>query len=473
MRFEASQHMKLGQQMKLAPRMIQSMEILQMPLGELQERIEQELENNPTLEIVEPVAEGEDGQPMTPGRSSVRERIERATGLAPRSTGERDPKMDAMASAPARKASLQEQLLDQWHLVDVKENLRALGELVISFLDDDGFLRTPVETIIDRAPGDRAKPTAAEIEEAIGAVQLLLEPAGVAARDRRECLLLQLDAMEDEPGEMSIESIERTRTLIEHHLEDLTQNRLPKIAEKTGFTLGQIKDAMGLMRRLSLAPAKQLVDDDPTPIIPDAIVEYDADHDRYFGYLNDMRMPQLSLNREYALMAKDRGTDKQSKEFLRTNLGNAQWLIDAVQQRKKTLERVIGVVVEAQREFFDFGPQALKPLPMTQVAEQLGIHVATVSRAVAEKYLQTPRGIVALRKFFTGGTQTESGEDMSWDAIRAALQDVIQGEDKAKPLSDEALVEELKKRGIEIARRTIAKYRDQLKIPPARLRKAY
>ncbi|MBL8760140.1 MAG: RNA polymerase factor sigma-54 [Phycisphaerae bacterium] len=473
MRFEASQHMKLGQHMKLAPRMIQSMEILQMPLGELQERIEQELENNPTLEIVEPVAEGEDGQPVTPGRSSVRERIERATGLAPRSTGERDAKMDAMASAPARKASLQEQLLEQWHLVDVKENLRALGELVISFLDDDGFLRTPVETIIDRVPGDRAKPTAAEVEEAIGAVQLLLEPAGVAARDRRECLLLQLSAMEAEPGEVGVELIEQTRTLIEHHLEDLTQNRLPRIAEKAGLTLAQIKGAMGLMRRLSLAPARQLVDDEPTPIVPDAIVEYDADHDRYIGFLNDSRMPQLSLNREYALMAKDRGTDKQSKEFLRTNLGNAQWLIDAVQQRKRTLERVIGVVVEAQREFFDYGPQALKPLPMTQVAEQLGIHVATVSRAVAEKYVQTPRGIVALRKFFTGGTVTESGEDVSWDAIRAALQDVIAAEDKARPLSDEALVEELKKRGIEIARRTIAKYRDQLKIPPARLRKAY
>ncbi len=473
MRFEASQHMKLGQQMKLAPRMIQSMEILQMPLGELQERIEQELESNPTLEIVEPVAEGEDGQPLTPGRSSVRERIERATGLAPRSTGERDPKMDAMAAAPARKASLQEQLLEQWHLVDVKDNLRRIGELVISFLDEDGFLRTPIETIIDRAPGDQAKPTAAEVEEAIGALQLLLEPAGVAARDRRECLLLQLDAMEDEPGEVGVDLIEHTRTLIEHHLEDLTQNRLPRIAEKTGLTLAQIKDAMGLMRRLSLAPARQLVDDEPTPIIPDAIVEYDADHDRYFGYLNDARLPQLSLNREYALMAKDRGTDKQSKEFLRTNLGNAQWLIDAVQQRKRTLERVIGVVVEAQREYFDFGPQALKPLPMTQVAEQLGIHVATVSRAVAEKYLQTPRGVVALRKFFTGGTQTDSGEDVSWDAIKAALQDVIAGEDKSKPLSDEALVEELKKRGIEIARRTIAKYRDQLKIPPARLRKAY
>ncbi|MBL8999480.1 MAG: RNA polymerase sigma-54 factor, partial [Gemmatimonadetes bacterium] len=141
--------------------------------------------------------------------------------------------------------------------------------------------------------------------------------------------------------------------------------------------------------------------------------------------------------------------------------------------RKRTLLRVINVVVDAQRDVFEQGIQALRPLPMTRVADQLGIHVATVSRAVADKWIQTPRGVVPLRKFFTGGTQTESGEDVSWDAIKAALKDVVDNEDKAKPLSDEQLVDELKKRGLEIARRTVAKYRDQLKIPPARLRKTF
>jgi RNA polymerase sigma-54 factor len=237
--------------------------------------------------------------------------------------------------------------------------------------------------------------------------------------------------------------------------------------------MDQIRAGLELMKKLSLAPARRLIDESPPPIIPDAIVEYDEEADRYIAYLNDTRLPNLRINKEYAELARNKAAPKQDREFLKKNLSNAQWLIDAVQQRKHTLLRVIGVVVDAQREYFDYGPQAMKPLPMTQVAEQLGIHVATVSRAVAEKYLQTPRGVVPLRKFFTGGLATDSGEDVSYDAVRAALQEVIAAEDKGKPLSDEALVEELKKRGIEIARRTVAKYRDQLNIPSARLRKTF
>jgi RNA polymerase sigma-54 factor len=227
------------------------------------------------------------------------------------------------------------------------------------------------------------------------------------------------------------------------------------------------------MRKLSLAPARQLVTEAPSAIVPDAIVEYDEEHDRYIAYLNDSRLPNLRINREYAELSRNKAAPKKDREFLKTNMSNAQWLIDAVNQRKHTLLRVINVVVDAQRDYFDYGPQAMKPLPMTQVADQLGIHVATVSRAVAEKYLQTPRGVVALRKFFTGGFATDSGEDLSYDAVRAALQEVIAAEDKAKPLSDEAIVEELKKKGIEIARRTVAKYRDQLGIQSARLRKTF
>lgn len=170
---------------------------------------------------------------------------------------------------------------------------------------------------------------------------------------------------------------------------------------------------------------------------------------------------------------------KKDREFLKTNISNAQWLIDAVQQRKQTLLRVVRAVVDAQRDAFDFGFQALKPLPMTLVADQLGIHVATVSRAVADKHLATPRGVIPLRKFFSGGLQTRAsdatpgGEHLAWDAIKEALREIIDAEDKSNPLSDEALVDELKKRGIDIARRTVAKYRDQLQIPTARLRKRF
>jgi RNA polymerase sigma-54 factor len=289
-------------------------------------------------------------------------------------------------------------------------------------------------------------------------------------------LLLQLDAIADEEGSGADDadpSLKTARVLIENHLDDLGQNRMPRIAEKTGFSMEQIKRGLEQMRRLSLAPARSLNEETAAPIFPDAAVEFDEEHDRYIAYLTDGRLPNVRISKMYAEMARDKIVPKKDRDFIKTNLSNAQWLIEAIQQRRHTLQRVLNVVVDAQREFFDYGPQALKPLPMTQVADQLGIHVATVSRAVADKYLQTPRGIFPLRRFFTGGMQTDSGEEMSYDAIKVALKEIIDAEDKAKPLSDDALADELKKRGIEIARRTVAKYRDQLGVASARLRKAY
>lgn len=529
MRFEASQHMRLGQQMKLAPRMIQSMEILQLPLAELEERIEQELESNVTLEVAEDDADAQDvrrtqaeserdarqdERPLTVDEDGGKADFERLDSFeesnpeafedegsradrpappppdaasparAPRADGERDAKMDAMAAAPARGASLADQLREQWRLADVDAVLRPLGELIISFIEEDGYLRTPLEAIADRVPATMPRPGVADLERALKAVQLFLDPPGVGARDLRECLLLQLDAMEDAAGgpggaqhdadAVIPESARRlVRLLVEHHLDDIRQNRLPRIAERTGLSIDEIKQGVEHLRRLSPAPARRLVEDPPQPVIPDAIVEFDEEHDRYVAFLNDQRLPNLRINRQYAEMVRDRSVPKKDRDFIRTNVTNAQWLIDAIGQRRATLQRVLNVVVEAQRDFFDFGPQALKPLPMTQVAEQLGIHVATVSRAVADKHIQTPRGIVPLRRFFTGGMQTDSGEEVSYDAVKAALKEVVDAEDKSKPLSDDALAEALKKRGVEIARRTVAKYRDQLGIPSARLRRTF
>jgi RNA polymerase sigma-54 factor len=515
MRFDTSQHMKLGQQMKLAPRMIQSMEILQMPLAELEERIEQELESNPTLELAQDEGDRREMQeardeierdardnerPLTIDENDSTRDFERLESFSQdnpdvveneeahatpertrefepgdfsraRNDGERDAKMDAMAAAPARSLSLSDQLLDQWHLADVSPEIRAAGELIIAFIEDDGFLRTPLETIADRAP-EGHKPPIETLTLALSALQQMLEPPGIAARDRREALLLQVDAMRD-AALVRDPALEHARVLIDQHLEDLSQNRIPRIAEKTGLTPEQIALAKERMKGLSLAPARQLVNETPQAITPDAIVEYDEESDKYVAFLNDARLPNLRINRDYAMMAKDRAVPTKDRDFLKKNLSNAQWLIDAVGQRRGTMLRVIAIVLEEQRDFFDLGPQAMKPLPMTLVADRLGIHVATVSRAVSEKYLQTPRGIVPLRKFFTGGLATESGSDMSYDAVRAALQEVIAAEDKGRPLSDDALAEELKKRGIEIARRTVAKYREQLNIPSARLRKTF
>lgn len=530
--------MKLGQQMKLAPRMIQSMEILQMPLAELEERLERELESNPTLELQdgtpETPADGggsqgnaattDDDAPMRVDEGSSTDdfarldsfeesnpdvveneysetRVERAPdpfeGLSyrrVREQGDRDAKHEAMAAAPTRAASLLDQLRGQWALADVEDALRPLGDLILNFLEEDGSLKTALEVIADRAPvgagGPRGgpvlseRPSAAQLERALKALQLFLDPAGVAARNPAECLTLQLDALEAEGAGTGwpASTFANARTIVSAHLDDLMQNRLPRVAEKTGLTLEQIKDSLMLLRRLSLAPGRRLVETSERPIVPDAIVEYDESQDRYIAYLNDAHIPNLRINEEYARLTKDKAMEKRDREFIRTNLGNAQWLLDAVAQRRHTLLRVVMKVVEHQREFFDLGPQALRPLPMTQVGEELGIHVATVSRAVAEKFIATPRGVMALRKFFSGGVQTkgregegESGgeESLAWDAIKVALREVIDREDKKKPLSDDALADALKARGIEIARRTVAKYRDQLNIQAARLRKQY
>ncbi len=516
MRFDTSQHMRMGQQMKLAPRMIQSMEILQLALPALEERIEQELENNATLEIVEPGAgreearreiaeqrrdEAEDRAPMEVDEgggasdfsrlenfeSSYSEALENeysASGLrrfeelreasrvSSRLAGERDGKMDAMANAPGRSASVAQQLLEQWTLADVDDRTRALGRLLIENIDDDGYIRTPLPLIADRAPaeGDAAGAKPDELERALRAVQLILDPPGLGARDTRECLVLQIDAL-SEDERLDNEGV--VRRLIEEHLDDIVHNRLPRVAQATGLTMDDINGALRSMRRLSVVPGRALVQESPTAIVPDAIIEYDEDADRYLAVQTDSRLPNLRINREYAEMVRERDVPKDTKRFIRSNLTNAAWLIDAIEQRRRTLQRVLNVVVDAQRDFFDQGPQALKPLPMTQVADQLGIHVATVSRAVADKHILTPRGVFPLRRFFTGGTQTDAGEDVSWEAIRAALKDIIDGEDKKAPLSDDAIVTELKKRGIEIARRTVAKYRAQLDIPSAKLRKVF
>jgi len=339
MRFDYSQSMRLGQHMKLAPRMIQSMEILQMPLNELEERIEQELESNATLEVAEVEADRrkvkeesrdserearENERPLTVDEGAGTadfERLDsfesanpdaieddsrplpaRETEYEPgsfskaRQNGERDGKMDAMAAAPARSASLSDQLLDQWHLAEVADELRAPGELLISFIEEDGYIRTPLETIADRGaallPGPAAPqpaPTPALLpllQRALTALQLTLDPPGTAARDVRECLLLQLDAMEEGPERpFPAQTIAIARRLISDHMDDMTQNRLPRIAEKTGLSMDQIKQGLELMKHLSLAPARRLVEESQPPVIPDAIVEYDEEGDRYVAYL--------------------------------------------------------------------------------------------------------------------------------------------------------------------------------------------
>jgi RNA polymerase sigma-54 factor len=227
------------------------------------------------------------------------------------------------------------------------------------------------------------------------------------------------------------------------------------------------------MSKLDTSPGLQISQSKNLPISADIIVEKD-DSGEYTVRLADSSLPSLKINDYYSNLAKNRETNKKTKEYLQTNIRSAQWIIEAIEQRKNTLLRVAGAVVKYQKEFFDKGQLHLKPLPMAKVADDVGVHLATVSRAVAGKYVQCNWGLLPLRKFFSGGVEDDSGKALSWEAVRAKLQNIIDNEDKSKPLSDDKILAKLNEMGIQdLARRTVAKYRKLMNIPPARLRKKY
>ena len=506
MRLDTGQHLRQIQGLRLAPQMIQSMEILQMSVQQLEERVEQELARNPTLEVREPGPdksvldaarlqerrdnrEGERALVVNDDASDPNHRddFERLTNLSEEmgdgwessnyetgetfrrfsQSGERDTKMDAMSNTAARPPSLVEQLRVQWGLIETEPLVRLAGDYLIEFIDDDGYIRTDRQTLIDQAP----PPITPElIDRTLELVKHSLEPVGLAAADLKECLLLQIEARSNQANGRDLSA---ERLLVSNYLKQIEMNRLPHIAKASSLTLDQIKLAMHNLRTFHPHPGRLLIDDAPAAIRPDAIVEYDEVNDRYVARLVSSRMPSIHVSTGYQKMARDRQFDRETRKFVRDNIQRGRWLLEAIDQRHSTVLRVINVVVEHQSAFFDEGPQSLKPFPMTSVADQLGIHVATVSRAVNEKYIQSPRGIFPLRMFFSGGTETDNGDAMSWAAVQAKLEAIIDAEDKTKPCNDDQLVEKLKKEGIDIARRTVAKYRKQLNIPPARQRKQY
>jgi len=478
--------------MRLSPRIIQAMEILQLPVLALQERIDAELQSNPVLEMHEP---GVDDEAPPAPTEQADERGEHqmvidednhntedfarladfddeyAPWLARSDTparpapaaGERDPKIDALANTAAPGESLNEYLHEQWAFVETDEPVKRAGTLIIDNMDADGYLRTPLTELVGRTN----KPLITEqLAAALKLVQSL-EPIGVGARDLRECLLIQLDAEAGAGIDVTLE-----KELVTDFLRDIELNRLPQIAKRTGKTLEQIKQAIANLSRLNPRPGSLIGQVDVPVIHPDVIVDIGPGGEPVV-LMADGNTPRLYVSKAYRKMARDRSTDRSAKTFIRDNLRSAQWLMSAIEQRRQTVHRVVEEVFKVQRDFLDDGPEALKPLPMADIAGKVGVHVATVSRAVAGKYVQTPRGIFPLRMFFTSGTKTASGKDVAWDAVKAKLKEVIDAEDKSKPLNDDELAAALARHGITIARRTVAKYRKLMDIAPARQRRQY
>ncbi|HEY0008267.1 MAG TPA: hypothetical protein VGB55_06065, partial [Tepidisphaeraceae bacterium] len=412
MSLSQSMSMRMDQRQVLTPRMIQSMEILQLPLGALEERIDQELQVNPVLEMRtrdreathDRSLESISSQDRSEGERTLNtgdgdgaadfNRLERiadyfenedfgaGSGGFRKSHWEgqdRDGKMDAMANHAARNATIGEHLLDQWRFVEAPPNVKKVGAIIIDYIDADGYLRTP----FDRIQLEQRDPIRVEeLEEALRYVQQL-DPPGVGARNLPECLMLQLEAMEHDEEMAEGHDFDLEKVLVRDHLKDLEQNRYPLISKKLGYSIDDIKAAVRRLARLHPHPGRELGTDEAPPITPDAEIFFNEESGEYDVKMSRDVSPGLHLKGMYLKMLK-KSIDKKTKEFLTNNIRNAKWLMESIEQRRGTIERVIRVVVASQKDFFDQGPEFLRPLPMISVADQLGIHVATVSRAVSE-----------------------------------------------------------------------------------------
>jgi RNA polymerase sigma-54 factor len=507
MQLNLNQTQRMGQVLVLAPRMIQSMEILQLPSMALQERILQELQENPVLELRDaedsPPPEGEGGEAEGFDTAEVADEnydpgakelvidegganeldFDRLEALSkdwedhfneehrPSRNGmdeESDKKHDAMQNMASRPQSLQEYLEEQVGFLDLAPEQSRLMRHVIAHLADNGYLGYLDEkdafhafTLEDIARTFDEPVTPAQVEEALHLVQKL-DPPGVGARDLRECLLLQLTP--DTPHR------DLLRLLILNHMEDIQHNRLPAIQRRTGFDIPAIKEAIEELRRLNPRPGSSFAADHVPYVVPDIVVERTEDGEYSVRLLDDW-LPNISISRRYFELARDKGSDPKTREYLQRKIQAAKWLQESIEQRRSTLEKVTRAIIQHQRAFLDRGPEHIEPLKMQQIADQVGVHVTTVSRAVDDKYVQTPRGVFALKRFFGGGQATASGEEVAWEVIKQKLQDIIDKEDKGTPLSDEELVMKLQEAGYPVARRTVTKYRKMLHIPSSRQRK--
>ena len=501
---------KMSQNMILAPRMIQSMEILQLPIMALQERIQQELQENPVLELRDNSDEQQpaaaDGEELDGVQTAVLEdtRDPGAGELVIDETGsneldfdrlealskdwedhfneehrpsrngmdeEGDKKHDAMQNMASRPQSLQDYLSEQIGFLDMPPEQAKLVRYVIAHIDDNGFLSVPDEadpdhkhrcpTMDELARSYDHGATAAQAAEALHVIQNL-DPPGVGARDTSECLILQLTP--DTPHH------EVLRVLIRNHLEDMAHNRLPAIQRRTGFDLNVIKEAIEAMRHLNLRPGAQFAAESAHYVVPDILVERNEDGEYTVRLLDDW-LPNIYISRKYIDLLREKGGDPKTKEYLKRKIQSATWLQESIEQRRSTLEKVTKAIIKHQRAFLDKGPEHIEPLKMQQIADLVGVHVTTVSRAVDDKWVQTPRGVFPLKRFFGGGTQTSSGEDVAWETIKQKLLEIIDTEDKSNPLSDEDLVARLANASYPVARRTVTKYRKMLHIPSSRQRK--
>lgn len=504
MRFSFGQELRQEQKQILTQRMIQSMEILQLSTMQLEERIDQELEKNPVLELdmdgqdqsegtgndsaVEPPAseaetlyEHEPEMSFDTNSDTSTEEFQIADDFAQNYSDtidelparsqnwiedQNDRRNDAFANIPSPSQTLEGYLSEQLGWFDLPSDLRGMVERIINNLDPNGYFPFEMEEFLtEKSLREEQKPSLEELKlgnRALAFVQKL-DPAGVGGRNLKECLLLQIHD--------GIPHADVLRILISSHLEDISGNKLPLIVRTTGFSLETVREAVMELRHLNPRPGAVFSEKASTAIIPDVIVEKDEDG-QYHVRLEEGRSQYLHVNSYYRDMMKNRGTDKGTRDYIKQKVGSAQWLIDAIQQRRATLLKVSQAIVDHQMDFFETGPQAIKPLKMQQIADIVGVHITTVSRACDEKWMTTPQGVYPLKRFFSGAiAASDGGESVSQDVVRIKLREIIDKEDKSDPLSDDAIVKLLAEAGVLVARRTVVKYRQLMNIPSSRGRK--
>ncbi|MGB3969476.1 MAG: RNA polymerase factor sigma-54 [Planctomycetota bacterium] len=480
MRLGLTQSMRAEQRLIQSPQMIQAMQVLQLPLLELKDQVDQELQENVFLERKDD-NERNEAQPAAPEPEAAPEvnqfedRLQRQFSTeieqlearvepswrqrhGTMSADEEDKKLEALNNTPGRITSLPEHLMTQVRTQESDPELIRIVEHVVFSLDEDGRLTDTPEMVSQQllVPLPLA-------EEAVALVRDL-EPAGVGARDLRDCLLMQLGHMTFVPP--------LTRRLVENHLDDLAMNKLPKIAKDTGAPIDEIKEAWEFLRvHCNPHPGSEFQPRPTSGVVPDVVVE-EVDG-RFEVKTQRGSLPELTISSVYRNLLQEAKNDPKVYEYLRRKIEAAKWFIEAVHQRQNTIERVATEIVRRQEGFLRHGVQHLIPMKMQDIADAVHVHISTVSRASSGKFIQTPQGIFDMKRFFSSGTMSDAGDMVSQQAVKDTLKQIVDGEDKDSPLSDDQLVEELGKRGVHIARRTVTKYRKALKIESSSRRKQF
>jgi len=460
--------LQLRQQLKLAPQLIQSLKMLQMPALKLEQTIRHELATNPLLEEVEDLAEDEvdldketEFDVAEDDKKETDESVDWDQFFADEEDGykvslPRETPEDRFEGPAAAPANLYTHLTEQLIMLKLSEEEHLIAEYIIGNIAPDGYLTISVPEMASELDIDEAK-----IEEVLAMVQRF-DPTGVGARDLRESLMIQL-------REKNLEGTLAWR-IVDEHIKELDRKSILQVARMMGVPVDRAQQAMEVIKSLSPTPAHGRFDAGAMPVVPDLIVErYD---DKYLVFHNDDYVPRLRINSSYRdLIRRGNATPKDTKQYIRQKLEQARWLLNAIQQRRSTMIRVMEAIIEKQAEFFDKGPAFLKPLIMEEVAQAVSMNVATISRVSSGKYVQTPFGVREIKYFFNSGIAKADGEDMSKRSVKQRISEIIKSEPPDKPFSDQEVFRRLNEEGIRLARRTVTKYREELKIPSARLRK--